>query len=321
MTASVPPNELRSAYIDCSEFVLGLLPPEVWVSVQGLEVHIGDPTPQELRERLAGRVAALNGHTHMDRALLLNCPALRSIVFLGTGASSYIDLDAAEECGIRVRTVPGYGNRSVAEHAFALILSAARRVAQMDRALRARVWSPLSGIELEGKTLGIIGMGGIGRALARMAHGFGMHVLAWNRRPVAIDTCCRLVGLEELLRQSDVVSLHLALTSETRGFLSADRLRLMPRHAMLINTARGGLVDEAALLTMLREGLLAHAALDVFETEPLPSGHAFTALENVTLTAHAGFKTPEASRRLASISLDLLQADLARLARGEALPA
>jgi D-3-phosphoglycerate dehydrogenase len=322
MIASPPsPGVLRSAYIDCSEFVHALLPPEEWASAQGLVVHIGDPTPEQLRDRLAGCVAALNGHTAMDRRLLLDCPALRSIVFLGTGASSYIDLDAAEECGIRVRTVPGYGNRSVAEHAFTLILSAARRVAQMDRALRAGEWSPLSGVELEGKTLGIIGMGGIGRALARIAHGFGMQVLAWNRRPLAADTAYQPARLDDLLRRSDVVSLHMALTEETRGFLSADRLRLMPAHAILVNTARGGLVDEAALMSMLQRGLLAHAALDVFATEPLPHGHAFAALENVTLTAHAGFKTPEASRRLAGMALDLLRADLARLARGEALPA
>lgn len=320
MTLAAPGRSLRSAYVDCSEFMLGLLPPEVWASVPGLEIYVSDPTAQQLRERLAGCVVALNGHTQMDRDLLQACPSLRSIVFLGTGASSYVDLQAASQQGVRVRTVQGYGDRSVAEHAFALILAAARRVSQMDRTLRAGLWKPLAGVELEGKILGIIGMGGIGHALARIASGFGMRVLAWNRHPINRDVSCQPATLEELLRRSDIVSLHLALTSETRGFLSAARLQLMQAHAILVNTARGGLVDEAALVAMLRNGDLAHAALDVFDSEPLSDGHVFTTLDNVTLTPHVGFKTPEASRRLAYTALSLLQADLAKIGSDEELP-
>jgi len=310
---------LRTAYIDCSSFVHGLLSLEEWQSAEGLRVHIGDPPATALAGLLDGCAAALNGHTVMDAALLRGCPELRSIVFLGTGASSYIDLDAAAALGIAVRTVRGYGDRSVAEHAFALILGAARRVAEMDRALRAGSWDPLSGSELEGKVLGIVGMGGIGRTLARIAHGFGMRVLAWNRSPVMDEPSCTPVELDQLLRTADVVSLHLALTPETRDLISAAKLGLMQPHAILVNTARGALVNEAALLSALQERRIAHAALDVFTTEPLPRGHPLTALDNVTLTAHAGFKTPEASRRLVLMALDLLRADLAVLARGEVL--
>lgn len=300
----------RAVYIDCSEFVHGLLKEQEWRSVEGLRIHVGDPDPDALAALLADATVVMNGHTVMDAPLLHACPGLRSIIFLGTGASSYIDMHAAGVMGIQVRTIRGYGDRSVAEHAFALILAASRRVVEMDRALRAGVWQPLDGVELEGKTLGIVGTGGIGRALAHIASGFGMQVLAWNRTSVPADLPCRSVGLEELLRESDVVSVHLALTPETRGIISAQRLRLLRPHAIFVNTARAGLVDTDALIGMLRERHIAHAALDVFDTEPLAPGDALTMLENVTLTAHAGFKTPEASRRLALTALQMAQADL-----------
>lgn len=310
----------RAVYIDCSDFVLDLLSADEWASVQGLHVHLGDPAAAALPALIAGASGVMNGHTMMDERLLRGSPALRSIVFLGTGASSYIDTDAARECGIRVRTVRGYGDRSVAEHAFALMLAAARRVAEMDRALRAGAWDPLTGIELEGKCLGIVGTGGIGRALARMAAGFGMHVLAWNRTPIPADLPCRSVSLDDLLRQADVVSLHLALTPETRGIISAERLALLRPQSILINTARAGLVDNAALVRMLEQRRIAHAALDVFDTEPLQPDDPLTRLQNVTLTSHAGFKTPDASRRLALTALAALRADLAALADGRELP-
>ncbi len=309
----------RAVYIDCSEFVHDLLSEQEWTSVQGLHIHLGDPEPAALPTLLAGAAVVMNGHTVMDEPLLRACPELRSIVFLGTGASSYIDMETARALGIRVRTIRGYGDRSVAEHAFALILAASRRVAEMDRALRAGMWEPLDGVELEGKTLGIIGTGGTGRALARMASGFGMRVVAYNRSPIPADVPCQSVGLEHLLRQSDIVSLHMALTPETRGIISAERLRSLQPHAIFVNTARAGLVDTDALVGLLKERRIAHAALDVFDTEPLPPDSELTRLENVTLTAHAGFKTPEASRRLALTAVGILQADLAMLADGHAL--
>lgn len=309
----------RAVYIDCSEFVHNLLSEQEWSSVQGLHINIGDPDPSGLPALLAGAAAVMNGHTVMDERLLRDCAALRSIVFLGTGASSYIDMDAARMLGIRVRTIRGYGDRSVAEHAFALILAASRRVAEMDRALRAGVWEPLDGTELRGKMLGIIGTGGVGGALAHIAAGFGMQVVAWNRSPVPVALPCRSVGIEELFCESDIVSVHLALTQETRGIISAQRLRLLRPHAIFVNTARAGLVDIEALLGMLRERCIAHAALDVFDVEPLPPDHALTKLDNVTLTAHAGFKTPEASRRLALTAIGVLQKDLAALADGREL--
>jgi D-3-phosphoglycerate dehydrogenase / 2-oxoglutarate reductase len=247
----------------------------------------------------------------MPAELLRRCPRLRSIVFLGSGASSYIDLAAAETLGIVVRTVLGYGDRTVAEHAMALMLAAARQITGMDRALRLGQWEPLDGMELAGKRAGVIGTGGIGATFMRLTDAFGMDVVAWNRTTPSEPLPGRQVPLEELLETSDVISLHIALNEETRGFLDAARLTRVKPRAILINTARGALVDEAALIAALESGRLGHAALDVFAEEPLPGGHPLTRLANVTLTAHAGFKTPEASRRLLSMGIDLAARDLA----------
>ena len=219
-----------------------------------------------------------------------------------------------------MRTITHYGDRTIAEHAMALMLAAARRVAAMDRALRRGIWEPLSGIELAGRTLGVIGTGGTGQEMIRMASAFGMRVLAWNRSAAAKDLPSQAVALDALLADADVVSVHLALTPETRGLLGARRLGLMKAGAVLVNTARGGILDEVALIAALRSGRIAHAALDVFATEPLAPGHPLAELENVTLTAHAAFKTPEATGRLLARGLQLLRQDLAALAAGEELP-
>ncbi len=297
-------------YIDCPAAAHGRLAEVLAGRLPDLVVHSDPETPDVLVERLAGVTVAINGHTQMPAAVLRRCPALRSIVFLGSGASSYIDVDAAAELGIAVRVVPGYGDRTVAEHTFALMLAAARRVAAMDAAVRQGHWAPLEGVELAGRTLGVIGTGGIGRTVMQLAEAFGMRVITWNRTPDPADL--RRVPLDTLLETAEVVSLHLALTAQTRGFLDAGRLGRMRPQAILVNTARGALVDEAALIEALRSGRLRHAALDVFDQEPLPHDHPLTRLPNVTLTAHAGYKTPEASRRLLALGLDLAVADAER---------
>jgi D-3-phosphoglycerate dehydrogenase len=184
----------------------------------------------------------------------------------------------------------------------------------MDRALRAGQWETLNSMELAGKTLGVIGTGGIGRAMARLGAGLGMRVIAWNRSGVAEGLPCAAVELEELLRTADVVSLHLVLNDGTRGFLDAEKLGRMKPGAIFINTARGAIVDEAALIAALEAGRIGHAGLDVFAEEPLPAGHPLTRLDNVTLTAHAAFATREASERLLRMALELLAEERARLA-------
>lgn len=278
-----------------------------------MDVFVGDPDPARLADLVRDASIVINGHTSMDAALLAAAPRLRSIIFLGSGPGSYIDLDAAERAGIAVHRIVNYGDRAIAEHSFALLLASARGVATMDREVRAGVWSPAEGMELGGKTLGVIGLGGIGREMVRIASGFGMKVLAWSRSGVDPKLPCEAASLDALLARSDAVSLHLALTPETRGFLGAERLARMKPSALLVNTARGALVDEPALLDALRSGRIRHAALDVFDAEPLPAGHPFTSLPNVTLTSHAAYKTREATERLLAAALAILDAERRRL--------
>jgi D-3-phosphoglycerate dehydrogenase / 2-oxoglutarate reductase len=177
--------------------------------------------------------------------------------------------------------------------------AAARGIAQMDREMRAGNWLREDGMQLTGTTLGLIGFGGIAAEVARIALGSGMRVIAWNRSPknfAGVD----FVTLDKLLAESQVVSLHLLLNDETRGFLSRERIAAMKPGAILVNTARAAMVDEAAMIDALKSGHIRHAGLDVFNTEPLPADHPLTRLPNVTLSAHSAFRTPEASENLMS---------------------
>ncbi len=259
---------------------------------------------EQLPSLLAGYDFVLDDHSHLPTAAMARCPGLKHVVFLGTGARSYMNPEELAALGITVHIIRGYGDTAVAEHAMALMFSAARGIARMDRDMRAGTWTRMEGPQLTGKTLGLIGFGGIGAELGRLARGIGMRVLAWNRTPRQADGV-DFVALPALLAESDVISLHLLLNDGTRGFLQAEHLAAMKPGAMLVNTARGALVDEAALLAALRAGRLRHAALDVFETEPLPAGHPLAALPNVTLSAHSGFRTPEASERLLRMAMDI----------------
>ena len=263
-----------------------------------------DVAPNELPTLLAGSDFVLNDHTNMPTDAMARCDGLKHVIFLGTGARSYMDPDALEKVGIQVHTIRGYGDTAVAEHAIALMWAAARGLARMDREMRRGNWVRMEGVQLTGKTLGLIGFGGIAQEVARIALGSGMKVLAWNRTPRTAPGV-EFVELDALLQRSQVVSVHLLLTDETRFFLDAARLAKLRPGTILVNTARGAVVDEAALIAALRERRLAHAALDVFDEEPLPAGHPFTALDNVTLAAHSGFNTPEASETLIRRAVDI----------------
>ena len=165
-------------------------------------------------------------------------------------------------------------------------------------------WQVMQGIELKGKTLGLVGLGGIGREMLRLAEGIGLKTLAFNRSPVA-DLAVEMVGIDELLARSDIVSLHLALNDGTRHFLDRARLSKLKRSAILVNTARAGLLDEAALVDMLRANRLGHYATDVYSQEPPGADEPLRALERVTLTAHAGYNTPEAAMTMYRRAIDL----------------
>jgi D-3-phosphoglycerate dehydrogenase len=273
-------------------------------------VHLNlqnDVAADELPGLLAGYDFVLNDHSYFPTESMRLCAGLRHVIFLGTGAHSYMHVEELAELGVTVHTIRGYGDTAVAEHAIAMMWAAARDLAAMDRSIRAGSWPRTEGMQLTGKTLGLLGFGGIAAEVARIAVGGGLRVLAWNRTPRSA-TGVTFVDLETLLAESHVLSLHLLLNDETRGILSADRLARLRPGVILVNTARGALVDEAALITALHDGRIGHAGLDVFHEEPLPAGHPLAALPNVTLSAHSAFRTPEASETLLRRALDIAQA-------------
>jgi D-3-phosphoglycerate dehydrogenase len=257
----------------------------------------------DLPQLLVGASVAIIDHTALPTGVARRCPSLKHVVFLGTGARSYMSPEELGELGISVHTIKGYGDKAVAECAFGLMWAAAKDFGVMDRAMRGGSWLRRDGLQLGGKTLGLIGFGGIAAEVATLALGAGMKVLAWNRTPKAYEGV-QFVDVDSVLANSDVVSLHLLLTDDTRGFVSRERLGLMRSGAILINTARGALVDEAAMIDTLKSGQLRHAGLDVFETEPLPADHPLTRLPNVTLSAHSAFRTAEATQNLIGAALD-----------------
>jgi D-3-phosphoglycerate dehydrogenase len=288
---------VKAIFVDCTDQLEPLLARARRPDDPPITVNKRPVEPADLPALVAGYQACVVDHTYLPAPVLERCVDLRHIVFLGTGAASYIDVGAATERGIAVHTIKGYGDRAVAEHTIALMMSCARGVARMDRAIRAGTWETLEGLQIAGRTLGLIGLGAIGREVAHLAAAIGLSVIAWNRSPLA-DAPVELVELDALLARADIVSLHLGLNDATRGFLDAARLARLKRGCILVNTARGALLDETALLDALAAGRIAHAGLDVFETEPLARDHPLTRLDNVTLTAHAGFCTEDAALEL-----------------------
>jgi phosphoglycerate dehydrogenase-like enzyme len=272
--------------------------------------------------------------TPVTARVIAAAPRLRAIMCYASGVD-HVDLSAATARGIYVINTAGYGTVAVAEHTVALMLAVARRLRPShDQAARVswRAWPPLRGIEIAGKTLGVVGLGAIGRAVAGKAEALGMRILAHRRgassrsdpvahsgHPVAHSGHAvshsghtagveqhphleiRTVDLDTLLMQSDVVSLHVALTPDRVHLIGERELRLMRRSAILVNTARGALVDEAALARALREGWIFGAGLDVLETEPPPPGHPLLSLDNVVMTPHNAYNTYEADDRFYAI--------------------
>jgi D-3-phosphoglycerate dehydrogenase len=263
-----------------------------------VRLHQSDAAdPAVLAERLREAEVAVNirARSIFSAEVLAQCPKLRLISIWGTGTDNF-DLTAAAARGVAVTNTPGANAISVAEHTIALLLAITKRIVPADQSTRQGEWSRSLVIQLRRKRLGVIGTGLIGREVAAMAKGLGMEVVAWTFHPdqtLAASVGFRYVELEELLSTSDVVSPHLRATPNTRHFLSRKRLELMKPTAFLVNTARGALVDEAALADLLRDGKLAGAAMDVFETEPIPAGHPFTGLRNTVITPHSAGMTPE----------------------------
>jgi len=228
---------------------------------------------------------------------------LKAIARAGVGLDN-IDVKAAEARGIKVFSAPEAPTVSVAELTIGLMLAVVRKIAYADRKMREGKWvkKEAEGIELRGKTLGVVGFGRIGREVARIAKkGFGMKVIYYDvvraDPKLEEELEATYVDLETLLKEADVVSIHVPLTPETKHLINESRLRLMKSSAVLINTSRGSVVDTNALVKALNEGWIAGAGLDVFEEEPLPQNHPLTKLDNVVLTPHIGASTEEAQER------------------------
>jgi D-3-phosphoglycerate dehydrogenase / 2-oxoglutarate reductase len=297
---------MKSIFIDCNNQLAPVFARVQRADDPPIAINSAPFQSADLPRLLAGYDVCLDDHSYMPTDVMARCRGLKHIVFLGTGASSYMDVPALDALGIKVHTIKGYGDIAVAEHAMALIFACCRDLARMDRAVRGGVWDPLESMQVNGKTLGLIGLGGIGREVARIACGVGMEVIGWNRSPRA-EAGVPLVGLDELLARADVISLHLALSDETRGLIDAERLARTKRGVILVNTARAALVEEAALLEALASGHIRHAGLDVFHAEPLKPDHPLAGMENVTLTSHAAFRTLEASETLMRRAIDIVR--------------
>ena len=244
---------------------------------------------------LEGADAYIAGSALVSRDVLARTPRLKVVSRRGVGYER-IDLDAARERNVLVTIANGVNQHAVADHVFALLLAVARRIPDANRSVHEARWEPFAGPELRGKTLGVIGLGRVGKGVARRARGFDMRVIATD--PVRDDEFARAngvayVALDELLAASDVVSVNVSLNDTSRGLLGAPAFARMKRGAILVNTARGGVVDEAALAAALRDGTLLGAGVDVFEREP-PIGSPLIGLPNAVLTPHVGAYTHEA---------------------------
>ncbi len=277
----------------------------------------------QLREELAGcRGLVCLLTDKIDAALVDAMPDLAFVSSMSVGVD-HVDVAALTARGIPLGHTPGVLVETTADTAFALLLATARRVVEADAFVRAGQWTPdrawapefFVGADVGGATLGIIGLGAIGQAVARRALGFGMRVLAWNRSARSVPGV-EQVGLEELLAASDFVSLHVALTAETRNLLDRRRIGQMKPGAIVINTARGGVLDEAALAAALRDGQLGGAGIDVFEREPVARDNPLLTAPNVVVAPHIGSATRKTRARMADMAVDNALAALA----GEPMP-
>jgi D-3-phosphoglycerate dehydrogenase len=293
---------MKAVFVDCTPELKHVIQEMRLEMPSWLQVNEGNPSDQELKDLCADADLIFVEHTVIKAEVLAACGRLRGIVFMGTGAGTYVPLAETKRLGIEVVNTPGYANRAVAEHTLALLFSAARQVARMDREVRAGVWSPRGGLQLQGRKIAVLGLGGIGEEFASMAQALGMRVYGWNYTPRELPYF--VSDLNSALEGAHVVSLHLALNADTEGLINAARLNLLAPGAILVNTARAQLVEDEALRQALKHGRLGHAALDVFASEPLSSGHEWTGFENVTLTSHAAYMTNEAYAELWRRTLD-----------------
>jgi glycerate dehydrogenase len=271
----------------------------------------------QILDRIRGADIVLTNKVMLTRDAMVGCPSLK---YIGVTATGYniVDIEAARDLGILVTNVPSYGTASVAQMVFAHLLNLTQHVADHAQAVRKGRWTaspdwcfwdyPL--LELEGMTMGIVGFGRIGQATARLARAFGMQVLAHNRSEIEDAEGIRAADLETVFRESDVVSLHCPLTTDTQRLVNRERLALMKPTAFLINTSRGALVDEAALAEALNDGRLAGAGLDVLDAEPPSDRNPLYSAKNCYITPHIAWATHSSRQRLLEMAIDNVAAYL-----------
>jgi glycerate dehydrogenase len=291
-----------------------------WDALRALgPCEVFDRTPPgQVEARAANAAIVLTNKTVLGQESIARLPALKYIGVLATG-TNVVDLAAARGRGIPVTNVPAYGTRSVAQATFALLLELTNHVGAHAQGVRAGRWTrgadwcywdaPL--LELDGLTLGLVGFGRIGRAVAELAHAFGMPVMAHSPSRSNAPPFVRWAGLEDVFRESDVLSLHCPLTPQTKQLVNAERLRQMKPTALLLNTSRGPLVDESALADALNSGRIAGAGLDVLSAEPPPATHPLLQAKNCLITPHNAWGTKAARARLLRIAVENVRAFLA----------
>ena len=284
------------------------------------EVTVYDRTPEDMVvNRIGDADIILLNKVVITADILDRCPSIKLICVLATGYN-VVDCNAAQQRGIPVCNVPAYGTDAVAQFTFALLLEICHQVGHHDRAVHAGRWADSPDfcfwdtpqMELVGKTIGIIGFGRIGRAVGRIARAFGMNVLAYNRSRCAEGAAIgEYVSLEDLLQRSDVVSLHCPLTTENRHMINKDTIRMMKDGAILLNTARGPLVDEQALCDALSDGKLRFAAADVAAVEPIPTDSPLLRAPNCILTPHMAWAPVESRQRILDCTVASIRAFMA----------
>jgi D-3-phosphoglycerate dehydrogenase len=274
-------------------------------------VCYGDrPSDAEFIERIGNANAVLSGWG-LSNDVMRAATNLEVVSFTGYGASTYIDLEIAANQGITVTRTLSTAE-TIAEHTMALMLAAARNIARLDRETRAGHWNvSLQGFDLRGKTLGLIGFGRVAQATVPLAKAFGMRVITWTHHPD--DARAARYGIEfrdldDLFAESDLLSFHLASNPETAGLITAELLGNTKPGVVIVNTARADILDETALIELLESGHVAAAGIDVFNEEPLPRDHPFTRLDNVVLTPHSAYNTPEAGATLIDMAIENLEA-------------
>ena len=267
-------------------------------------VNLAGKSREELDAALTTAEALIvRSETKVTAEMIAKAPNLKVVARAGIGVDT-IDVAAATKRGIAVMNAPGANTVSAAEHAIALLLSLLRHIPEAAETMKQGGWDRkrFEGSELRGKTLGVVGLGRIGGYVAQVAHAFGMTIIAYDPFVApqrAVELQARLLPIEQLLQEADIITLHVAHTDETRHLLNAQRIKLMKPTAFLVNTARGELVDEQALVLAVKEKRIAGAAVDVFAEEPLPKDSPLRGLERVLLTPHLAASTSEAQKRVA----------------------